>query len=510
MTINPFYLHGVEQTPLRKLLFMGALAGGKEVEDTATGNPLTFVTDLARPLESCLATWQPHQSGSGDPSPENVRPITGMDGVTVWHTGKNIYPVENLNRGYIDNSGNFQPQNNNALSDYIPYVYGTKITVYIRDNVGGKVQSTGIAYYDENKNFLGINSQYTRAIPYTFNAYSRTGNGYIRIWLNRDNENYTVDEFKTFGLYAQFGDDFSKYEPYHGTSYPVAFPVLGKNLLNVADRESGYIASNGKIAPDNTNIAFGYILLKANESYAISTKGTVTNIGVCLYEMDKTTVISRYNNNKSSVIIDSANADRYMRVWMNYDGSSDLSTKTDAEIIQLFAPQVEKGSSATPYEPYTRTVYGGTLDLTTGVLTATWKGVVLNGTESYTKPTTPYTNGARYNSNSFDDAKIYNNNAMSDKMATLTSAITEVTRICFRIASGASRTAIYMPDSVLQEQTVEALTAWLAENKPVLCYELAEPITVATLSPTQITALIGNNTMWADADELSVTYLKKG
>ena len=29
------------------------------------------------------ATWQPRQAGTGDPSPENVRPITGLDEVTV-------------------------------------------------------------------------------------------------------------------------------------------------------------------------------------------------------------------------------------------------------------------------------------------------------------------------------------------------------------------------------------------------------------------------------------------
>ena len=79
-----------ERTGLQKLLLLKAAAGGSVVEDTATGNPLTFLTDLAKPLKSLVANFLPVQTGSGDPSPENVRPITGWDAVNVFHTGKNL------------------------------------------------------------------------------------------------------------------------------------------------------------------------------------------------------------------------------------------------------------------------------------------------------------------------------------------------------------------------------------------------------------------------------------
>ena len=39
-------------SPTRKLMLLGAMAGGKAVEYTATGNPLTFLTDLAKPLKA--------------------------------------------------------------------------------------------------------------------------------------------------------------------------------------------------------------------------------------------------------------------------------------------------------------------------------------------------------------------------------------------------------------------------------------------------------------------------
>ena len=49
---------------------------------TETGNPITCNPVEGYPL-SAVVTLEPKQAGSGDPSPENVRPISGYDSVTV-------------------------------------------------------------------------------------------------------------------------------------------------------------------------------------------------------------------------------------------------------------------------------------------------------------------------------------------------------------------------------------------------------------------------------------------
>ena len=49
---------------------------------TAEGNPVTCTPVEGYPL-SVQASWEPRQEGTGDPSPENVRPIVGLDEVTV-------------------------------------------------------------------------------------------------------------------------------------------------------------------------------------------------------------------------------------------------------------------------------------------------------------------------------------------------------------------------------------------------------------------------------------------
>lgn len=84
-------------TTLKKLLAINAASGGSLTEYTATGNPLTFNTNVSKPLKSLLIPWTPAQSGSGDPSPENVRPISGVSTVTVYHSGADTSNPDTIN-----------------------------------------------------------------------------------------------------------------------------------------------------------------------------------------------------------------------------------------------------------------------------------------------------------------------------------------------------------------------------------------------------------------------------
>lgn len=57
---------------------------------TETGNPITCNPVEDYPLDVTV-TMEPIQSDTGDPSPDNVRPITGRDEVTVTRCGKNLW-----------------------------------------------------------------------------------------------------------------------------------------------------------------------------------------------------------------------------------------------------------------------------------------------------------------------------------------------------------------------------------------------------------------------------------
>lgn len=54
-----------------------------------TGNPVQCYPVTCYPL-GVTASWEPVQEGSGEPSPDNVRPIKGRDSVTVERCGENL------------------------------------------------------------------------------------------------------------------------------------------------------------------------------------------------------------------------------------------------------------------------------------------------------------------------------------------------------------------------------------------------------------------------------------
>lgn len=61
-----------------------------------TGNPVQCYPVAAYPL-GVVASWEPTQEGSGEPSPDNVRPIKGRDSVTVERCGGNVIEFLNTN-----------------------------------------------------------------------------------------------------------------------------------------------------------------------------------------------------------------------------------------------------------------------------------------------------------------------------------------------------------------------------------------------------------------------------
>lgn len=118
-----------------------------------TGNPVTCYPVAGYPL-GCKVSWEPTQEGTGDPSPENVRPIKGRDSVTVTRCGENL-----LNPSLFQNN---KYQNFNVATNYyeisnssVYWISGIQpcspnTTYRFNKNVEGG------CFYDEKKNLIGI------------------------------------------------------------------------------------------------------------------------------------------------------------------------------------------------------------------------------------------------------------------------------------------------------------------------------------------------------------------
>lgn len=76
-------LFNKDWSTLKKLIWLKASALGSGLV-TLTGAIVSFISPKAQPVEALTIGIEPVQSGSGDPSPENVRPISGWTGANIY------------------------------------------------------------------------------------------------------------------------------------------------------------------------------------------------------------------------------------------------------------------------------------------------------------------------------------------------------------------------------------------------------------------------------------------
>lgn len=77
-------------------LLLQWLEASGDVEKTVTGNLITITDAKAEPAVALSAAINFKQSGSGDPSPSNIRPITGWTEVNASVAGKNLFNYNNV------------------------------------------------------------------------------------------------------------------------------------------------------------------------------------------------------------------------------------------------------------------------------------------------------------------------------------------------------------------------------------------------------------------------------
>ena len=175
--------------------------------------------------------------------------------------------------------------------------------------------------------------------------------------------------------------------------------------------------------------------------------------------------------------------------------------------------QLEFGSTATAYEPYNGntyavdwtaqagTVYGGTLDVVTGVLTVDWELITLTGASNETW--VDYTGGI----GGYSISNIYTHaiEALGDGWCNMFPTSKSLNNV--GIIYGANSRILFVMGAKEYASSVDEWRTWLASNPLQIVYKLATPITYQ-LTPTQVAVLAGTNNVWSTGDSVSVTYTK--
>ena len=426
-------------------------------------NNVADLTSLAMvgSASEAIATFD---DGSDLPMPklkvaiEPQQDLHGYDAPWVGGAGKNKFDIE----GWLNSSGATYTKSGNTYTI----------------SAASKLFSTPFTFSDTDVTISASASSYV--------AGTAT---YIRIQL-LDSNNNVVDELtanqsyqKREGVVAskvrfnwsaggtftitepqiELGSTATSYAPYSNIC-PISgwdecnVTRCGKNLFDVDGGEQGYINDNGQVVITATSQwCSPFINVKQGKDYVVSLINQASNVGIAYFDNEKNIILPRYDNeNTLTKTISIPNGVAYIRIWIRH------SAVANAEVIKsVYSPQLEVGTTATEYTPYIDShtyniqfkdgdnpliVYGGTLDVVSGVLTVTDEYIA-----SYNGETLPAT-------------------WISDR-------------------------------DVYAEGTTPTTGAEVV-------YELATPTTIQ-LTPTQVKSLLGVNNVWADTgDVLDAEYIR--
>ena len=471
----------------------------KEVQgtQTASGNPLTLTDAAGINAEDVLVTLQPHQSGSGTPSPSNIRAIQGYDFVDVDRCGKNLFNKNVIEDGAID-------RETGAL---IPYSGYKRTANVIRVKSNTLYTASGFAsnadlrvfFYDANDNYLTYGS-------YNNAAFTTPNNcAYIRLrWANTSLDSAQIEEGTA-----------TTYEPYTGNTLSVQ--VGNKNLLPMTvegiKELNNTLTWNGNSATRN-GITYTIFTNKDGCVAYIDANGTANaestlTLGTCPsdgkpYKLNGSTGGS---NNTYSVRVS------------GYGGSGDgdfsfTPTSANNVYIQVISGQTISHKKFYPmirdaaivdatFSPYNPTlggmVYGGTVDVSSGKCDVT-KAILDLGTRTwiyqsqsqYLRFYTPYTPMVAVPNEQVADALCSHYEMVA--AANVDSSHNNV------IGLSESKNIIIRDSRYTDVDVFKA-----AMSGVQLVYELATPITFY-IPPAQLKMLTGLNNVSSNGTSIDLEY----
>lgn len=483
-------------TPVNRLLNLAIMnGGGKLVEETVTGNPVSFETDVAKPLKGLLIPFTPVQSGTGDPSPDNVRPISGFTGINAVRCGVNLWDEE-WESGNIDAStGQNIPGSDWRSKNYIPVVPGIQIYLYY-ELPNGKTIGTNIRafYYDRNKTYIGDIWCGRQAYTVPANAYYMRFYGDSRFEAQNDHVSINFPSTET------------EYAPYSGETRQIVVPAVGKNLLKFpyhdasttfADGFSWTVNADGTVTANGTTAAVRYFNFSTRDEPVMMKAGTYAVKGT----------------GNASITFNVYKATREMLVSTKDDATFTLEADTEVYVYLRAAseatidnltiyPQIEAGSSATAYEPFTNTVFGGTLDALTGVLTVEWASKAIRWGDVKGTPGQSMTGGyiaLEYETKVAGESGVTKEHECNTAVWTWAGESNTTPHFyVYRGSNGKCTAFVALPNGTDEDLNI------------VIVSKLKEPYTVQ-LDPVTLSTLIGTNALWTDTNGTNeITYMKKG
>ena len=150
--------HGFPEhwSTLKKLIWIigAGITGGGEKLVTVKGELVTFIANAVVPIKGLKVDIEPNQAGSGDPSPSNVRTVSGWTGCNIYHTGKNMWNADLYMEGYIISSSTGLPSENSNYNIYKIIIPEGIYLLSKYDNATVSSNTKRVASYDANNEVI--------------------------------------------------------------------------------------------------------------------------------------------------------------------------------------------------------------------------------------------------------------------------------------------------------------------------------------------------------------------
>lgn len=462
------------------------MAGGFS-EDTATGNPLTFQTNLAKPLKSLSIPFSPIQA-SGTPSPSNVLPISGFTGVTAYRTGANL--IDDTKRS-IGTSSVYIGSIDSGYHLFLKagtYTFSCEIADDVNYNAYIKEENAGSAQ------IIWSDSQHNTEATFTLSS-----DGMYRIYIKKTGG---IDAEKIGRAWLNFGDTASEYKAYTGNTVSFDFPYLALNYMDVGNQTF----TKHKYVGFSTPLATGYYAFTAK---CVSDDTDDTKCRIAFMAENGTTVLAElFLDRGTEVTLPIQLTQNCYGVYMY--ASTDVA-KSVGDTVTWSDIRLEKNTITRG-----KTLYGGTIDLATGILTLTHICVTFGETDIPSSINTISTISGGYTR--FWIGVGYRVSRKAGTVPLCNKALANTTQGYDHYSSAGSylgasddypNSAWCILPTSLVGTTGDSIKTALMDMRLQLVYEIRDQQTYQ-LTPQQIATIKGQNIIWTDTNgNNTAVFLKK-
>ena len=471
--------------------------GAVEIVDTASGAIASFADGSdGVPVESLTVNMEPIQDLHGQDAPY---PAGGGKNLFPYYTGGTFNGVTltvdtdgtvTLN-GTATASGNFSFSGTLKAGDYSLCDFATG-TFPEDANARTQIYTSGFSCVVANNATSNRISTATLAEDSTVEFRIRIANGFT--YTNCKLKPMLQSGIQTSMTYAPY----SNICPISGRQ-SVTVTRAGVNLFDESKATDGVFinANTGAEIISSNFVASDYIKVLSNADYYTNAYGVGSTYTVSFFDANKR-YIGRAGLTNAGVF--------------NTGDASYVRVSTDKRQITAEQLMLNYPSTDTAYHAYNgqqitvqlgQTVYGGTVDVTTGEMVVTHAAQTFDSTSDVSYA--PTGQGVpRYTISNIGMKSGNRQSGLCNMFPVSTSVVTDKTHILL----GGGNAVIYIMDyeELIGATSTDAFKTWLASNTLTIYYPLAEPLTIQ-LTPEQLTTVLGTNNVWSDADSVSVDYV---